>query len=100
MDLLGALRSFVVVVDTGSFSAAARRERSSQTAITRQIGQLEEHFGVRLLHRSTRRLSLTPDGEDVLAHARHLLDVADGMEAALGRQRSAPVGLVRFGTSI
>ncbi len=100
MDLLGALRSFVRVVDTGSFSAVARQEGSSQSTVTRQIGQLEDHFGVRLLHRTTRRLSLTHDGQDLLVHARHLLETAQGMEAALGQHRSAPVGLVRFGTSV
>jgi DNA-binding transcriptional LysR family regulator len=100
LDLLGALRSFVRVVDTGSFSAVAREDAASQSTITRQIGQLEDHFGVRLLHRTTRRLSLTHDGQDLLVHARHLLETADGMEAALGRQSSAPVGQVRFGTSI
>jgi DNA-binding transcriptional LysR family regulator len=98
--LLGALENFVRVVDAGSFSAVARRERTSQSTITRQIGQLEDHFGVRLLHRTTRRLSLTHDGQDLLVHARHLLDTAQGMEAALGQHRSAPVGHVRFGTSV
>jgi DNA-binding transcriptional LysR family regulator len=100
VDLLGALKSFVRVVDTGSFSAVARQERSSQSTVTRQIGQLEDHFGVRLLHRTTRRLSLTHDGQDLMVHARHLLDSVQGMEAALGRHRSAPVGHVRFGTSV
>jgi DNA-binding transcriptional LysR family regulator len=100
LDLLGALRNFVRVVDAGSFSAVARQERTSQSTITRQIGQLEDHFGVRLLHRTTRRLSLTHDGQDLLVHARHLLDTAQGMEAALGQHRSAPVGHVRFGTSV
>ncbi len=100
MDLLGALRSFVRVAEGGSFSAVARQDGTSQSTITRQIGQLEDHFGVRLLHRTTRRLSLTHDGQDLLVHARHLLETAQGMEAALGRHRSAPVGHVRFGTSV
>jgi DNA-binding transcriptional LysR family regulator len=100
VDLLGALRSFVRVADTGSFSAVARQEGTSQSTITRQIGQLEDHFGVRLLHRTTRRLNLTHDGQDLLVHARHLLETAQGMEAALGQHRSAPVGHVRFGTSV
>jgi DNA-binding transcriptional LysR family regulator len=94
------LQNFVRVVDAGSFSAVARQEGTSQSTITRQIGQLEDHFGVRLLHRTTRRLSLTHDGQDLLVHARHLLDTAQGMEAALGQHRSAPVGQVRFGTSV
>ena len=71
MDLLASLRSLIGIAETGSFSEVARRDGSSQSAITRRIGDLEEHFGVRLLHRTTRRLSLTPDGEEVLEYARH-----------------------------
>jgi DNA-binding transcriptional LysR family regulator len=100
MDLLGALGAFVRVVETGSFSAVAREAHASQSAVTRQIAQLEQHFGVRLFHRTTRRLSLTDDGQALLPHARHLMENADEMEAALGRQSGEPRGLVRLGTSI
>ena len=100
MDLLGALGAFVRVVETGSFSAVARETHASQSAVTRQIAQLEQHFGVRLFHRTTRRLSLTDDGQALLPHARHLLENTDEMEAALGRQSGEPRGLVRLGTSI
>jgi DNA-binding transcriptional LysR family regulator len=100
MDLIDALRCFVRVVETGSFSAVSRESRISQSAVSRQVAQLEEHFGARLFHRSTRRLSLTDDGQSLLAHARRLLDVADEMEGALGRQSNSPTGLVRLGTSI
>ena len=81
MDLIRALGTFVRVAESGSFSAVARENGSSHSAATRLIGQLEEHFGVRLFHRSTRRLSLTEDGQDLLGHARHLLEAADGIEA-------------------
>jgi DNA-binding transcriptional LysR family regulator len=100
MDLLGALGAFVRVVETGSFSAVARESHASQSAVTRQIAQLEQHFGVRLFHRTTRRLSLTDDGQALLPHARHMMENADEMEAALGRQSGEPRGLVRLGTSI
>jgi DNA-binding transcriptional LysR family regulator len=100
MDLLGALRGFVRVVETGSFSAVAREGGQSVSAVNRQLAQLEAHFGVRLLHRTTRRLSLTDDGQALLAHARHLLDAADDMETALGRQMRAPKGLVRLGATV
>jgi len=100
MDLLRALGTFVRIVDAGSFSAVAREMRESHSAVTRLVNQLEAHFGVRLLHRTTRRLSLTEDGRDLLDHARHMLEVADGMEAALGRQRCSPTGLVRVGTAV
>jgi DNA-binding transcriptional LysR family regulator len=100
MDVLGALGAFVRVGETGSFSAVAREAKLSQSAVTRQIAQLEQHFGVRLFHRTTRRLSLTDDGQALLSHARHLLDAADEMEAALGQQSKSPMGLVRVGTSV
>jgi DNA-binding transcriptional LysR family regulator len=97
MDLLGALGALVRVVETGSFSAVARERQVSQSAVTRQIGLLEQHFGVRLFHRTTRRLSLTDDGERLLGHARKLLEMAEAMEEELGHQSSTPTGLVRVG---
>ena len=100
MDLIGALRAFVRVTETGSFSAVARETHVSQSAVTRLVAQLEQHFEVRLFHRTTRRLSLTDDGQVLLAHARHLLESADEMETVLGRQSGAPRGLVRLGTSV
>jgi DNA-binding transcriptional LysR family regulator len=100
MDLLGALGVLVRVVETGSFSAVARERELSQAAVARQVAQLEEHFGVRLFHRTTRKLSLTDDGEMLLGLARPVLDGIDGLEAALGRQSASPVGLVRVGVTV
>jgi DNA-binding transcriptional LysR family regulator len=100
MDLLGSLSVLVRVVETGSFSAVAREREVSQAAVARQIAQLEEHFGVRLFHRTTRKLSLTDDGQMLLGLARPVLDGVDGLEAALGRQRASPVGLVRVGVTV
>ena len=100
MDLIAALRAFVRVTETGSFTAVARETHASQSAVTRLIAQLEQHFDVRLFHRTTRRLSLTDDGQVLLTHARHLLESADEMETVLGRQSGAPRGLVRLGTSV
>lgn len=100
MDLLGALGVLVRVVETGSFSAVAREREVSQAAVARQIAQLEEHFGLRLFHRTTRKLSLTDDGQMLLGYARPVLDGVEGMEAALGRQSSSPVGLVRVGVPV
>jgi DNA-binding transcriptional LysR family regulator len=58
---------------------------------------LEDHFAIRLLHRTTRRLSLTDDGESLLAEARIMLAAADNMEATLGHRKDAPTGRVRVG---
>jgi DNA-binding transcriptional LysR family regulator len=100
MDLLGSLGVLVRVVETGSFSAVARERSQSQAAIARQVSQLEEHFGVRLFHRTTRKLSLTEDGELLVGMARPVLDGVEGIEAALGQQSAFPVGLVRVGLTV
>src|SRR5215472_18956502 len=100
MDLFGALGVLVRVVETGSFSAVAREREVSQAAVARQVSQLEDHFGVRLFHRTTRKLSLTDDGEMLLGMARPVLDGVESMEAALGQQSALPVGLVRVGVTV
>jgi DNA-binding transcriptional LysR family regulator len=100
MDLLGALGVLVRVVETGSFSAVARERDLSQAAVARQVSQLEEHFGVRLFHRATRKLSLTDDGQMPLGLAQPVLDGVERLEAALGRQSASAVGLVRVGATV
>jgi DNA-binding transcriptional LysR family regulator len=97
MDMLHALETFVRVVETGSFSAVARENNVNTSAVTRLVGQLEEHFRVRLFHRTTRHLSLTDDGQNLLSHAQDVIDAAAGLEDSLGRQRTAPTGRVRVG---
>ena len=97
MDLFSALSNFVRVVETGSFSRVAREIGLTHTAVTRQVAQLEQHFGVRLLHRTTRRLSLTDDGEILINYARRLLEESSAMEKELTAHRDAPSGLVRLG---
>lgn len=97
IDLFHALELFQLITETGSFSAAAREGNSSQSAVTRSIANLEAHFGVRLLHRSTRRLTLTEDGQELLRHAAQLLTQVKEMEGAIGGHRAAPTGLVRVG---
>ncbi|MGY4305219.1 DNA-binding transcriptional LysR family regulator [Bradyrhizobium sp. USDA 4369] len=99
MDLLRTLDVLVRVVEAGSFSAVARERQMSNAAVTRQIAQLEDYFGVRLFHRTTRKLSLTDDGEMLLGMARPLLDSAEDIKSALGRHRASPIGLVRVGAT-
>ncbi len=96
MDLLAALRTFVRITETGSFSSVAREVGSTQPAISRQVAQLEEHLGVRVFQRSTRSLTLTEDGRDLLGHARLVLDTVAETEAAIGRRRGTASGLVRL----
>ena len=100
MDLITGLHTFIRVVETGSFSAVAREENSSQSAVTRQVAQLEEHFGVRLFHRTTRRLSLTDEGQDLVGRARHLLEEAEDLEDTFGKDGGSPTGLVRIGIPV
>lgn len=97
MDLFYALGNFVRVADTGSFSRVARETGLCHTAISRQIAYLEQHFGVRLLHRTTRRMSLTGDGKILIGHARRMLEESSAMEQELGTHRDALAGLVRVG---
>jgi DNA-binding transcriptional LysR family regulator len=85
MDLIDALRCFIRVVETGSFSAVSRESRISQSAVSRQVAQLEQHFKARLFHRSTRRLNLTDDGQSLLTHARRLMDVNRATEKPTSR---------------
>src|ERR1700722_2610525 len=100
MDLLGALGVLVRVVETGSFSAVAREREVSQAAVARQVAQLEEHFGVRLLHRTTRKLSLTDEGQDLVARARHLLEEAEDLEDTFGKNGGSATGMVRIGVLV
>lgn len=97
MDLFHALSTFNRIVETGSFSAASRDSNAGVPAITRLIGNLEAHFGVRLFHRSTRSLTLTEDGQYLLGYARQMIETAAEMSATMSRQHRTPTGLVRIG---
>ncbi|WP_329905753.1 LysR family transcriptional regulator [Serratia quinivorans] len=89
------LRTFVAVTETGGFTRAAQQQNLTQSAISHQIRRLEEQIGRQLLHRTTRRLTLTEDGEDLLRHAMQVLHALDAMRR---RFESSPVsGVVRFG---
>ncbi len=100
MDLINGLHTFIRVVETGSFSAVAREANASQSAVTRQVAQLEEHFGVRLFHRTTRKISLTDEGQDLVGRARHLLEEAEDLEDTFGKNGGSPTGLVRVGMPV
>jgi DNA-binding transcriptional LysR family regulator len=99
MDLLLALRTFIRVIETGSFAAVARETNTNHSSVTRHVGALEEHFGARLFQRTTRRLSLTEDGQDLLQYAQRMIQLEQELEGALGRQRASPTGLVRIGVT-
>jgi DNA-binding transcriptional LysR family regulator len=94
MDRLDCMRSFVRVVETGSFSAVARELNTSQPTISKQIAALEEYLDVQLLTRSTRKLQLTEAGERFFEHCQTVLDAAAVAEASVG-QRQQPAGTLR-----
>lgn len=74
---LDELRSFVAICETGSFRRAAARVHRSPSAVSLQIGKLEELLGARLLHRDARHVDLTPQGETLLGFARRILGISD-----------------------
>ena len=78
---LQQLASFVAVVNAGSFVGGAEAIGLSKAAVSRQVAELEARLGVRLLHRTTRRLSLTDDGQRFFARAVELLADAGELEA-------------------
>lgn len=100
MDRFLALRSFAEVVDAGSFVAAADRLRLSKAAVSRHVAELEARLGVRLLHRTTRKLSLTEEGEVFHARARELLGAMEEAEAEITSRSREAVGLVRVSVPV
>lgn len=90
MDRMAAMEAFVLVVDTGSFSAAARRLRVGQPAVSKSVAQLEARLGVKLLARSTRGLTATEAGLNFYERARRSIEEADEAELAA---RGAGAGL-------
>jgi len=100
MDRFLELRSFTEVVDAGSFVAAADRLGLSKAAVSRHVAELEARLGVRLLHRTTRKLSLTEDGEVFQARARQLLADMEEAEAEISSRSREAVGLVRVSVPV
>src|SRR5258708_30837046 len=92
MDRIAGIRAFVEVAERRSFAEAARRLRRSPTAVTRAIGDLEARLGTRLLHRTTRAVSLTEAGERFLAGARRVLADLEEIQRAARCEGSAPGG--------
>lgn len=95
-QLLGSMQVFISVADSGSFSESARRLGLSQPSISRQINNLETHLGVRLLQRTTRRLSLTEAGQIYYEKARQIhLDVLEAGQSISGF-KDTPSGLLKI----
>jgi len=100
MDRMAAMQAFVLVVDTGSFSAAARRLNVGQPAVSKLVAQLEDRLGVKLLVRTTRGLTATEAGLNYYERARRSIEEADEAEfAARGAGRSL-TGRLRIAAAV
>ncbi len=95
IDRLDAMRTFVEIVDAGSFSAAARRLGVSVPAVSRRLSGFEERLGTLLMHRTTRSLNLTEYGQGYYDKAKRILSDVEDAELSLAGIRNAPSGLLR-----
>ena len=95
MDRLAAMQTFVRVAEAGSFTAVADQLNVARSAVTRQIAALEAHLGVKLMARSTRRLSLTSEGATYLEQCREILDRIDAAEGELAGEGQTLRGTIR-----
>ncbi|HDZ8928824.1 LysR family transcriptional regulator [Aeromonas dhakensis] len=93
LELMGL---FATVVEQGSFTGAAELLGMPKSSVSQKISRLESQLGVRLLQRTTRRLSLTPQGEVYVEQCRALLALARSANLAMARLRAAPAGRVRI----
>jgi DNA-binding transcriptional LysR family regulator len=91
---------FSTLAATGSLSAAARELGITTPAVSKHLALIESRLGVALVRRTTRRMSLTPEGELYLAHARRILGEIDEMEELLGTSKATPKGLLRVNASL
>lgn len=91
---------FSALAAAGSLSAAARELGVSTAAVSKHLAQMESRIGVALVNRTTRRMSLTPEGELYLEHARRILGEIDGLEQLLGVASSTPKGLLRVNATL
>ena len=96
MDRFLEMQTFAAVVDAGSFVKAAEALGLSKAAMSRHVGELETRLGVRLLQRTTRRLSLTQEGQVFYARSKELLAGVDEAEAEITSRSGAASGLLRI----
>lgn len=100
MDQLGAIRAFVLVVQTGSFSAAAREQGTTQATISKKVAALEARMGVKLLSRTSRELSLTEVGKDYFHRCVSILGELDEAESNARSQMGRPTGHLRVSAPV
>jgi DNA-binding transcriptional LysR family regulator len=95
LERLTGIIAFAKAASLGSFSAAARALSVSPSAVSKTIRRLEQQLGLKLFSRTTRSLTLTPEGRDLYGRALRLLQEAEGIEQAAAAARSEPAGTLR-----
>lgn len=99
IDIVAAMRVFTAVVDAGSFAGAADKLLMSRGMATRYVAQLEAHLGVRLLQRTTRKLSLTEEGTDYYQRATQIIASIEDAELSATQGAADPRGILRISTA-
>jgi LysR family transcriptional regulator, transcriptional activator for dmlA len=94
------MQFFSLLVRSGSLSAAARELQVTTPAVSKRLALLEQHLGVRLLRRTTRRMALTEEGEAYLADARRILAEIEALEGRLRGLTEQPAGLLRVNATL
>lgn len=100
MDRMIAMNVFVEVAERGSLTAAAEALEMSRAMVTRYLAEVERWLGARLLHRTTRRISLTGPGEAALLRFRQMLAIGDELRGELATDNPEPHGLLRVTASV
>ena len=100
MNEMEDLAAFAVLIEAGSFTAAAERLGCSKGRLSKRISQLEKTYGVQLLHRTTRTLSLTSAGSALLPQARQLIAHTERARSIVALMRDEMVGEVRITTPV
>ncbi|MRV70821.1 LysR family transcriptional regulator [Duganella sp. FT92W] len=95
MDHLLALRVFVQIADAGTFGKAADQLSLPRSTASKLIQDLEQHLGAKLIHRTTRTITVTPEGAQYYERARRLIADLDDMDAAARQTRAQPRGRLR-----
>lgn len=100
MDIVDELRAFVATVQTGPFTAAADQLGVSNRLTSKYVAELETRLGVRLFQRTTRKVGLTPAGEDLLSRAAALLDDLDALLSEVSEGSRGLSGLIRISAPV
>lgn len=100
MDLIKGLKAVVATAQTGSFSAAAEQMGISNRLTSKYVGALEDHLGVRLFQRTTRKLGLTAAGEEMMTRAPALMEELDAMLAAAAQDTKGFTGTIRISAPV